>query len=149
MTIKEALHQLDKMKGKPWVYKNKVVEILCYADGVGDNGDEIEIYLNDGTVIECLMINLGRKLKDFTSANGTVVAMANHKLDQVSSMSPNVLQELRDTVLDSIRNLKKDPGTFEQAKQVFQGVNTMIGLARTELEYRKYVDSSLIQRKSK
>lgn len=53
------------MKNRPWVYKNKVVEILGYADGVGEEGDEVEIYLNDGTTIECLMINLSRKLKEF------------------------------------------------------------------------------------
>ena len=149
MTIKDALQQLDKMKGKPWVYRNKVVEILFYVDGVGDNGDEIEIHLNDGTTIECLMVHLGRKLKDFTSASGTVITMAHHKLDQVSSMSPNVMHELRDTIMDSIRSLKDSPEKIEQAKLIFQGVSTMIGLARTELEYRKYMDSSMMQRKSK
>jgi hypothetical protein len=27
-----------------------------------------------------------------------------------------------------------------QAKQVFQGVNTLVNLAKTELEYRKYLN---------
>ena len=128
------------MKNSPWVYKNKVVEILGYADGVGEDGDEIEIYLNDGTTIECLMINLGRKLKDFTPATGTIVTMAHHKLDQVSSMKPTVMQELRDTIMDSIRGLKEDPSKVEQSKQIFQGINTMINLAKTELEFRRYMD---------
>lgn len=137
------------MKKRPWVYKNKVVEILGYADGVGEEGDEVEIYLNDGTTIECLMINLSRKLKEFGSATGTVVVMANHKLDQVSSMQPNVLHELRNTILESIREVKSDPSKVSQAKQIFQGVNTMINLAKTELEFRKYMDSSVPNAQSK
>lgn len=139
----ENIERLKQMKGRPWVYKNKVVEILGYADGVGEEGDEVEIYLNDGTIIEVLMINLARKIKEFGSATGTVVVMANHKLDKVSSMQPNVLQELRDTILSSIREVKADPGKVSQAKQIFQGVNTMINLAKTELEFRKYMDQSV------
>ena len=146
MDIKDAINQLEKMKGRPFVYKNKVVEILSYADYVGDEGDEIEIYLNDGTVIECLMVHLDRKLKDFTSATGTIVTLAHHKLDQVSCMKASVTQELRDTVMESIRALKTNPESVEQAKQIFQGVNTMINLAKTELEFRKYLDQSVAQR---
>ena len=131
------------MKNRPWVYRNKVVEILGYADGVGEDGDEVEIYLNDGTTIECRMTELYRKLQEFGCATGTVVVLAHQKLDQVSSMKPSVMQELRDTVMESIRNLKADPGTVNQAKQIFQGVNTMINLAKTELEFRKYMDSSV------
>lgn len=138
----EAIQKLKKMKGKPYVYKNKVVEILNYADGVGEEGDEIEIYLNDGTTIECLMINLARKLREFRDATGTVVVLAHQKLDNVSSMKPSVMQELRDTIMQSIREVKADPAKVNQAKQVFQGVNTMINLARTELEFRKYMDKS-------
>lgn len=36
--------------------------------------------------------------------------------------------------------LKKSPEHVSQAKQVFQGVNTLINLAKTELEYRKFVN---------
>ena len=79
-------------------------------------------------------------LKEFRSAEGAVRVMASRKMDSVSSVAPSVMGELRDTILDSIRTLKADPGTVNQAKQVFQGVNTMINLAKMELEYRKYVD---------
>ena len=37
---------------------------------------------------------------------------------------------------------KEDPSKVSQAKQVFQGVNTVINLAKTELEYRKYLDTT-------
>ena len=41
-----------------------------------------------------------------------------------------------------IKDVKEDPNKVNQAKQVFQGVNTLINLAKTELEYRKYLDTT-------
>ena len=146
MKVNESIEQLKQMKGHPFVYRNKVVEILGFVDAVGENSDEVEIYLNDGTTIECHLFNLGKKLKEFSSATGIAVTMAHHKLDQISSMQPCVMQELRDTVLQSIRDIKTDPNTLDQAKQIFQGVNTMINLAKTELEFRKYMDDSISKR---
>lgn len=140
--IKE-IERLKLIKGRPWVYRNQVVEILGFADGVGEDADEVEIYLNSGTTIECRITELGKKLNEFSPANGTVVTYAQHKLDKVSSMQPNVMEELRNTILQSIRDVREDPGKINQAKQIFQGVNTMINLAKTELEFRKYMDSSV------
>lgn len=134
------LPQLASMKGGAYIYRGDLVELLGYADHVGEDGDEVEIYLNNGKTIECKLPDLGDKLKQFKSAEGAVRIMASRKMDSVSSVAPNVMGELRDTILDSIRTLKKDPGTVNQAKQIFQGVNTMINLAKMELEYRKYVD---------
>ena len=141
ITMEEAmLKQLERMKGGAFIYRGDLVELLCYADHVGEDGDEVEIYLNNGKTIECKLKDLGDKLKQFKSAEGAVRIMASRKMDSVSSVAPSVMGELRDTILDSIRTLKADPGTVNQAKQVFQGVNTMINLAKMELEYRKYVD---------
>ena len=106
------------------------MEVLGYADHVGEDGDEVEIYLNNGKTIECKLPNLGDKLKQFKSAEGAVRIMASRKMDSVSAMNANVMGELRDTILGSIRDLKTDPG-----------VNTLINLAKMELEYRKYVDN--------
>lgn len=141
ITMEQAmLNQLEHMKGKAFVYREELVEVLTYADHVGEDGDEVEIYLNNGKTIECKLPDLGDKLKQFKSAEGTVRIMASRKIDSVSSVSPNVMGELRDTILDSIRTLKTDPGTVNQAKQIFQGVNTLINLGKMELEYRKYID---------
>ena len=139
----ESLEQLKWMNKRPWVYRNKVVEIIGYADYVGEDGDEVEIYLNDGRVIECKINKLGEKLREFGSATGTVVTLAHQKLDEVSSIRPDVVRELRETVLESIREIKRDASKINQAKQIFQGVNTMLNIAKTELEYRKYMDSSV------
>ena len=134
------LNQLQHMKGGAFIYRGELVELLSYADHVGEDGDEVEIYLNNGKTIECKLCNLGDKLKQFKSAEGAVRIMASRKMDSVSSIAPNVMGELRDTILDSIRTLKQDASTVNQAKQIFQGVNTMINLGKMELEYRKYVD---------
>ena len=137
------MEQLKRMNKRPWVYRNKVVEIIGYADYVGEDGDEVEIYLNDGRTIECKINKLGEKLSEFGSATGTVVTLAHQKLNEVSSVRPDTINELRETIMDSIRKLKDDPGHVSQAKQIFQGVNTMLNLAKTELEYRKYMDSTV------
>lgn len=65
---------------------------------------------------------------------------ANKRLDAVSTVNPGVIQKLRDTVLQQIEAVKSSPEHVSQAKQVFQGVNTLINLAKTELEYRKFVN---------
>lgn len=57
-------------------------------------------------------------------------------------MNPTILQDMRDLVLQQIKDVKEDLNKVNQAKQVFQGVNTLINLAKTELEYRKYMDTT-------
>lgn len=142
MKMEEAmLNQLAHMKGGAFIYRGELVEVLGYADHVGEDADEVEIYLNNGKTIECKLSGLGDKLAQFKSSEGAVRIMASRRMDSVSAMNANVMGELRDTILGSIRDLKTDPGTVSQAKQVFQGVNTLINLAKMELEYRKYVDN--------
>jgi hypothetical protein len=68
--------------------------------------------------------------------------LANERLNQVSAVNADIIHQMRDTVLDQIRQVREDPGKVAQAKQVFQGVNTLINLAKAELEYRKYIDKN-------
>ena len=49
-------------------------------------------------------------------------------------MNPTILQDMRDLVLQQIKDVKEDPNKVNQAKQVFQGVNTLINLAKTEMD---------------
>lgn len=49
---------------------------------------------------------------------------------------------MRDIILNQIKQVKDNPAAVPQAKQIFQGVNTLINLAKTELEYRKYLDKT-------
>ena len=135
-----ALERLKDMVGKPFLYKNEEVVVLNYCEGTGDDGDEVEIYLNNGTTLVFSYINLPAKLEKFKPVSAQVIVLANKRLDSVSTVNPTIIQQLRDTVMQQIEAVKKDPSAVAQAKQVFQGVNTLVNLAKTELEYRKYIN---------
>ena len=125
-----AIDRLKEMVNKPFLYQNEEVVILNYCDGTGDDGTEVEIYLNNGKVLVFSMFDLASKLNRFRPITNTVVVLA------------TILQDLRNLVLQQIKDVKEDPSKVSQAKQVFQGVNTVINLAKTELEYRKYLDTT-------
>lgn len=135
-----ALDRLKEMVGKPFLYKNEEVVVLNYCEGTGDDGDEVEIYLNNGTTLVFSYINLPAKLEKFKPVSAQVIVLANKRLNSVSTVNPTIIQQLRDTVMQQIEAVKKDPSAVAQAKQVFQGVNTLVNLAKTELEYRKYMN---------
>lgn len=136
----KALDRLKDMVNKPFLYKNEEVVILNYCEGTGDDGDEVEIYLNNGQTLVFNYINLPAKLEKFKPVSAHVIVLANKRLDSVSTVNPTIIQQLRDTVMQQIEAVKKDPSAVSQAKQVFQGVNTLVNLAKTELEYRKYMN---------
>ena len=133
--IDGAIDRLKEMVNKPFLYQNEEVVILNYCDGTGDDGTEVEIYLNNGKVLVFSMFDLASKLNRFRPITNTVVVLANERLNKVSTVNPTILQDLRNLVLQQIKDVN-------QAKQVFQGVNTVINLAKTELEYRKYLDTT-------
>ena len=134
------INELEQMKGKLYLYRNQEVVVLNYADGTGEDGDEVEIYLNNGTTLVLNYANLNVRLNEFKPLQGHVVVVAQRMVDSVSTVNPEVMLTLRDTVMQQIKELKEDPSTVNQAKQVFQGVNTMINLARVEMEYRKLIN---------
>lgn len=135
-----TLERLQGMVNKPYLYRNEEVVVLGYCEGTGDDGDEVEIYLNNGKTLVFNYINLPAKLEQFKPVTTQVIVLANKRLDAVSTVNPDIIQKLRDTVLQQIENVKSSPEHVSQAKQVFQGVNTLINLAKTELEYRKFVN---------
>ena len=91
IAMEEAmLNQLEHMKGKAFIYREELVEVLTYADHVGEDGDEVEIYLNNGKTIECKLPDLVDKLKQFKSAESKVCNMVSRKIESVSSVSPNL-----------------------------------------------------------
>lgn len=140
----EAIERLKGMVNKSFLYNNNEVVILGYCPYTGDNGDEIEIYLNNGKTVEWTLYDLPLKIDRFRPISNTVIVLANERLNCVSTVNPTIIEDLRNTVLDQIKRVKEDPSAVAQAKQVFQGVNTLINLSKTELEYRKYMDSRLV-----
>lgn len=139
--MKTLVERMQEMDRGHYVYKGEVVEVLGHVLYTGDDEDEYELLLSNGRTLTGKMDNLENKLTEFVSADKTVATVVDHRMNQVSSFAPNVMSQLRDAVLDSIRSVREDPKNVNQAKQVFQGVNTLINLAKTELEYRKYIDS--------
>lgn len=137
-----ALERLETMVNKPFLYRNEEVVILGICPGTGDNGDEVEIFLNNGKTLVFNYINLPAKIEQFKPISAQVIVLANNKLDSVSTVNPSIIQQLRDTVLQQIEAVKHNPEAVGQAKQVFQGVNTLINLAKTELEYRKFITNT-------
>ena len=138
----ETIEKLKKMVNQPFLYNNEQVVVLNYCDGTGEDGDEIEIYLNNGKTLCYKMYDLKMILNRFKPITSTIVVLANERLNQVSTVNPTIIQDLRDAVLDQIRAVKESPAAINQAKQVFQGVNTLINLAKTELDYRRYIDKT-------
>lgn len=135
-----AIEKLKSMVNQPFLYQNEEVVILNYCDGTGEDGDEVEIYLNNGKTLVFGISELFLKLHRFRPITNTVIVLSNNRLDAVSTVNPTIIKDLRDTVLNQIEAVKTDPAAIGQAKQVFQGVNTLINLAKTEIEYRKYLD---------
>lgn len=140
----DSIEKLKGMVNKPFLYKNEEVVVIGYCDSTGDNGDEVEIYLNNGKTLCFTIYDLLSKLERFRPITNTVIVLANQRLDQVSTVNPTILADLRNTILDQIKAVKTDPAKVNQAKQVFQGVNTLVNLAKTELEYRKFINKSFI-----
>jgi len=140
----ETIERLKKMVNKPFLYNNEQVVVLNYCDGTGEDCDEVEIYLNNGKTLCYKIYDLKMILERFKPITSTVIVLANERLNQVSTINPGIIQDLRDAVLDQIKSLKESPTpvTIIQAKQTFQGVNTLINLAKTELDYRRYIDKN-------
>ncbi|WP_373726603.1 hypothetical protein [Bacteroides heparinolyticus] len=46
-----ALERLETMVNKPFLYRNEEVVILGICPGTGDDGDEVEIFLNNGKTL--------------------------------------------------------------------------------------------------
>ncbi|MEG1861015.1 MAG: hypothetical protein RR206_04920 [Bacteroidaceae bacterium] len=141
MNSAEARERLKGMVNKAFVYQNEEVVVLNFCDGTGDDGTEVEIYLNNGKTLVFSVFNLSEKLSKFRPVTNTVIVLANERLNKVSTINPTILQDVRDLVLAQIKSVKENPEGINQAKQVFQGVNTLINLAKTEMEYRRYIDN--------
>jgi hypothetical protein len=52
----------------------------------------------------------------------------------------SVITSLKDTLLDSIKQVKADPKAIRQAQTINQTVNTLLNLAKTEIAFRKMLD---------
>jgi len=140
-----AIEKLKDMTNKPYLFNKEEVVILGYCDGTGDDGTDVEIYLNNGKTIIYQMCDLLIKLEMFKPITKNVIVLANQRLNKVSTINPTIIEEMRDITLNTIREIKTGKTDINQVKQIFQGINTLTNLAKTELDYRKYLDSQDLQ----
>jgi len=96
----ETIERLKKMVNQPFLYNNEQVVVLNYCDGTGEDGDEVEIYLNNGKTLCYKMHDLKMILERFKPITSTVIVLANERLNQVATVNPEIIQDLRDAVLE-------------------------------------------------
>ena len=99
--------------------KKEGVEILF------GNGERTSTHFGD-------LVVLLDQFKEIRQETAIVV----HRTDRL--VTANNLSTIKDTVLAMIDNVTKDPSKIPQAKQVFQGVNTLMNIAKTEIAYSKF-----------
>src|SRR3712207_5238805 len=91
----DSLEKIKSMINKPYLYNREEVVIIGYCDCTGDNGDEIEIYLNNGKTLVFNMCDLLLRLERFRPVTANVIVLANERLNAVSSRSEEHTSELQ------------------------------------------------------
>lgn len=136
---KSAREQLLELKGKTVFYDGDVMEIMNMALDCGEYGDEVELYTNTGRTIVFKEYRIPSVLEKMKPVNNAVTRIVDNRLKAVSVMNPDTIGELKRILMDSILEVKQDPSKAKEVKNVINGVNAMLNLAKTELEYAKFV----------
>jgi len=121
-------NKLEQMKGKLFLYKtfqHRIIQIKI-------NGDQetIEIVTDKDWLIFSIM-EIEGKLKDFLPISDEKATSA------LISLPADTSQSLAKTIIDNIDKLKDNPGYVQQAAAINKSINTLISLARAEIEARK------------
>lgn len=132
-----AMDKLKSMVGSAFQYKEDSVFITGYKQ-VGEKKDIVNIFLGNGNTIEVSFGDLPGKLKEFIRVHNENQLTVSPKPGTQLATNP-VLSKLSDTVMQSIEQVQKDPNYIPQAKQIFQGVNTLMNIVKTEIAYSEFV----------
>lgn len=136
---RSAREELLELKGKTVFYEGDVMEVVNMAFDCGEDGDEVELYTNTGRTIVFREHRIPSVLEKMKPVNNAVTRIVDNRLKAVSVMNPDTIGELKRILMDSILEVKKDPSKAKEVKNVINGVNAMLNLAKTELEYAKFV----------
>ena len=71
--------------------------------------------------------------------NNAVIRIVDNRLKSVSMMNPDTMSELKSILMEQIRNVRQDPSKRNEAKTVINAVNSMLQLAKVELDYTKFM----------
>lgn len=132
--MNKKIEELKSMIGKQYLYNGNEIQILTYQL----DGEDVTIITNQPQEkwVTVKVFDLKIKLLEFKTVD--LPAVNESKNDQLSVTS-NTLISLRDTLLSNIEKVKEDPAFIPQAKNISYNVQTIINLAKIELEIKKTV----------
>lgn len=133
------LEKLNEMMNKSWKDdRDEVVKFFSYTK----SGDEITI-ATDKEWIKTNFYELNVLFKKYTEVivNETGVSVVKKKDDgfvpvKATIMASDTIKKLQDVLLDNIEKIKADKEYVAQAKEISNSVNSIIGLAKVEIELK-------------
>lgn len=136
---------LLEMKGRSFFYEGDVIEVINMAFDCGEDGDEVELYTNTGRTIVFKEYRIPSVMERMKPVNNAVTRLVDNRIRAVSVMNPDTIGELKSILMESIREVKQDPSKAKEVKNVINGVNAMLNLAKTELDYAKFMHNLSIR----
>jgi hypothetical protein len=139
---KTKISKLKAMAGKTWRHTDETVYKFLSI-----NVDEDQCFIaTDKEWLKPTVYNLDVFFEQYTEVEqvgNQVMIVEKNPLPQrrvESSIMPgSTMESLRDTLLDNIEKVKKDKDFIPQAQQISNSVNTIIGLAKIEIDLRSKI----------
>jgi len=140
MAKDSKIAKLTDMVGKHWKDKNTddVFKLLSYKQ----DGDQIMIATDkewiNVTVFELNIFFQNHLPVQISKTNEVTIIQqpATMKTVEISTMPNTTMKKLADTLLDNIEKVKVDKEYIPQAKMISDTVNSLIGLAKVEIDLR-------------
>ncbi len=129
--MNEHLHKrLQSLINMPVKYGMKVITITGYIC----NDDKGRVYIHTDerdNHFDRTYDAVPTLLKEFTPA--TVIAKSD-QMEVVVNNTNNMVDTLKDLLMDNITKVKNDPGYIAQAKEINKNVNSILNLTRLQME---------------
>lgn len=129
--------------GKSWQHKgtNEIVRFMSY----NRDGDEITV-ATDGEWLKTTYYDLQVFMNKYTpvpdreeTAKDHTVVIAKKDvqvLPDLKSIQMDTITHLKEALLDNIKKVREDPKYIPQAKEINATVNTIVNLARVEIDMK-------------
>lgn len=126
------------MIGKTWM--NKETEEV-YRFMAKTQIDDVVKIATDKEWFEVSYYDLSvfmQKFKEVPDTSVTIIEPSKQQKQQLMSKSlgEDVITKLRDVLLDNINKVKTDPAYIPQAKTISDNVNSLVALAKAEIDLR-------------
>lgn len=126
--------QLDSFIGATVHYEKQNIKIEKYKEVAGNicvvtNVRTFQFYPEE---IQSKFLD---KISDAKEEGSFIPPTAIEKKSFVALPEENIT--VKNTILEMLEKIKKDPSSIEQAKAIFLGVNTLVNVQKTEIEMIK------------